>query len=262
MENFITNINRILIVENEFILAMNLKENLECLGYTVVDIVDSGETAIEKATEFRPDLVLMDIKLAGEMDGIQAAREIWTCLQIPFVYVTAYSDQSTVERATLTFTFGYILKPVSQEDLYVAIQTALNIIKHKQAEVILCKAYEELKMKVKDYTTKLAFVNDELKLEVTKFHQMKSEISTDEELISTNRKPTSSLTSRQLEILKFIAEGLSTKEIAELLNISTKTVESHRLQLMKRLNIYDVVGLVRYAVNVKLVNFDSKNYAD
>jgi hypothetical protein len=99
------------------------------LGYTVVDIVDSGETAIEKATELRTDLVLMDIKLRGGMDGIEAAREIWNCLQIPFIYITAYSDKSTVERATLTFTCGYIIKPISQQNLYVAIQTALNIIR-------------------------------------------------------------------------------------------------------------------------------------
>ncbi|QLE44355.1 response regulator transcription factor [Nostoc sp. C052] len=256
MNTLITNIHRILIVEDEFILAMNLKENLEWLGYTVVDIVDYGETAIEKATELRPDLVLMDIKLAGKIDGIQAAEEIWNCLKIPSIYVTAYSDKSTVERATVTFTFGYILKPVSQEDLYVAIQMALNIIKHKQAEIILYKAYEELKMKVKNYTAKLASVNDELKIEVTNPHQIQSEISINEEYIFPNKKLNCSLTSRQIEILKFIAEGHSTKEIAELLNISPKTVEAHRAHLMKRLNIYDIVGLVRYAVSIKLVTFN------
>ncbi|WP_175586847.1 MULTISPECIES: response regulator [unclassified Nostoc] len=134
------------------------------IGYTVVDIVDSGETAIEKATELRPDLVLIDIKLRGGMDGIEAAVEIWNCLQIPFIYITAYSDKSTVERATLTLTCGYIIKPISQQNLYVAIQTALNIIRNKQAELVLSKAYEELKIKVKNYTTKLDLVNDELKL--------------------------------------------------------------------------------------------------
>lgn len=256
MNTLITNIHRILIVEDEFILAMNLKENLEWLGYTVVDIVDYGETAIEKATELRPDLVLMDIKLAGKIDGIQAAKEIWNCLKIPSIYVTAYSDKSTVERATVTFTFGYILKPVSKEDLYVAIQTALNILKHKQAEIVLYKAYEELKMNVKNYTTKLASVNDELKIEVTNTHQIESETSTNEEYNFPNKKPNCSLTSRQIEILKLIAEGHSTKEIAELLNISPKTVEAHRAHLMKRLNIYDVVGLVRYAVSIKLVTFN------
>ncbi|WP_392479675.1 response regulator [Nostoc sp. C110] len=262
MDTFITNIHRILIVEDEFILAMNLKENLEWLGYTVVDIVDSGETAIEKATELRPDLVLMDIKLRGEMDGIEAAGEIWNCLQIPFIYITAYSDKSTVERATVTFICGYILKPISQQNLYVAIQTALNIIRNKQAELVLSKAYEELKIKVKNYTTKLALVNDELKLEITRPHQLESELSTKKGRIFTNNKPSSLLTSRQLEILKLIAEGLSTKEIAELLSISTKTVEAHRVHLMKRLNIYDVVGLVRYAVSIKLVNFDIPNHSD
>lgn len=95
-----------------------------------------------------------------------------------FIYITAYSDKSTVERATVTFTCGYILKPISQQNLYVAIQTALNIIRNKQAELVLSKAYEELKIKVKNYTTKLALVNDELKLEITRPHQLESELST------------------------------------------------------------------------------------
>ncbi|MEA5503939.1 response regulator [Halotia wernerae UHCC 0503] len=87
-----------LIVEDEFILALDLKEKLESLGHNVIDIVDSAEEAIEKAIELHPDLVLMDIKLRGKMDGIEAAREIWNCLQIPIIYVTGYSDKSTVER--------------------------------------------------------------------------------------------------------------------------------------------------------------------
>ncbi|MHC5748080.1 MAG: response regulator [Nostoc sp.] len=75
---------------------MNLQETLELLGYTVVDIADSAELAIEKAAELLPNLVLMDIRLRGEMDGIQAAETIWNRFQIPVVYITGHSDKSTV----------------------------------------------------------------------------------------------------------------------------------------------------------------------
>ncbi|MBN3891696.1 MAG: response regulator [Nostoc sp. JL31] len=117
---------RVLVVEDEYILAINLQETLESLGYVVLDIADSAEEAIAKATELRPNLILMDIRLRGEMDGIQAAEQIWHHLQIPIIYVTGHSDNSTVERATLTSPFGYILKPIKEQELYVAIQTALN----------------------------------------------------------------------------------------------------------------------------------------
>jgi PAS domain S-box-containing protein len=117
---------KILVVEDEYILAINLQESLESLGYVVIDIADSAEGAIARATKLRPNLVLMDIRLRGEMDGIEAAEQIWHHLQIPVIYVTGHSDKSTVERATLTFPFGYILKPIKEQELYVAIQTALN----------------------------------------------------------------------------------------------------------------------------------------
>lgn len=123
---------QILIVEDEYIIALNLQENLESLGYTVIDIVDSAEAAIEKASKLRPNLILMDIRLGGEMDGIQAAEQIWHNLQIPIIYLTGNSDKNTVDRATLTYPFGYILKPVRERELYVAIQTALNRYEREQ----------------------------------------------------------------------------------------------------------------------------------
>ncbi|MBX9258797.1 response regulator [Desmonostoc muscorum CCALA 125] len=123
---------RVLVVEDEYILAINLQESLESLGYTVLDIADSAEAAIEKATQFRPNLILMDIRLRGEVDGIQAAEQIWHHLQIPVIYLTGHSDKSTVERATLTSPFGYILKPIREQELYVAIQTALNRYNREQ----------------------------------------------------------------------------------------------------------------------------------
>ncbi|MEH1871628.1 hybrid sensor histidine kinase/response regulator [Nostoc sp.] len=123
---------RILVVEDEYILAINLQECLESMGYTVLDIADSAEGAVVKATELCPNLILMDIRLSGEMDGIQAAEQIWHNLQIPAIYVTGHSDKSTVDRATLTSPFGYILKPIKEQELYVAIQTALNCYDREQ----------------------------------------------------------------------------------------------------------------------------------
>ncbi|HYW22377.1 MAG TPA: ATP-binding protein [Nodularia sp. (in: cyanobacteria)] len=123
---------KILVVEDEYILAINLQETLKSLGYTVVDITDSAASAIAKANQLRPNLILMDIRLRGEEDGIHAAEQIWNTLQIPIIYVTGHSDKSTVERATLTFPFGYILKPIKEQELYVAIQTALNRYEREQ----------------------------------------------------------------------------------------------------------------------------------
>ncbi|GAB4177195.1 MAG: hypothetical protein Fur006_08650 [Coleofasciculaceae cyanobacterium] len=117
---------QILVVEDETIIALNLKESLESLGYTVVGIAASGEKAIEKATKYRPDLVLMDIRIKGDMDGISAAQQIWESCSIPAIYVTGHSDRSTLERAKVTAPFGYLLKPVKEQELYVAIETALQ----------------------------------------------------------------------------------------------------------------------------------------
>ena len=123
---------KILIVEDERIIALNVRESLESLGYIVPAIVASGEKAVEKALVLRPDLVLMDIRLKGNIDGIQAAEQIWNSLSIPVIYVTGHSDKSTLERAKITAPFGYILKPVKEQELYVAIETALQRYEREQ----------------------------------------------------------------------------------------------------------------------------------
>ncbi|HEY9653751.1 MAG TPA: ATP-binding protein [Coleofasciculaceae cyanobacterium] len=123
---------QILVVEDESIIALNLKENLEALGYAVVGIAASGEKAVEKARRLHPNLVLMDIQLKGRMDGIQAAQQIWESLSIPVIYVTGHSDSSTLERATITAPFGYVLKPVKEKELSVAISIALQRYQREQ----------------------------------------------------------------------------------------------------------------------------------
>lgn len=121
--------SRILIVEDESIVALNIKNRLEALGYIVVATTSSGESAIQIAQENNPDLVLMDIKLRGVIDGIEAATQIWNRFQIPVVYLTAYSDEETVERAKVTEPYGYILKPFEARDLGTTIE--ISLYKHQ-----------------------------------------------------------------------------------------------------------------------------------
>ncbi len=116
---------RIMVVEDEWAVADDLKLILQSLGYTVTSVSSTGEEAIQKAEEDKPDLVLMDIVLEGEMDGIEAASQIRSCYNIPIVYLTAYTDEKILERASITGPFGYIVKPFINEDLKISIEIAL-----------------------------------------------------------------------------------------------------------------------------------------
>lgn len=120
---------RILIVEDQAIVARDEQYTLEDLGYIVVGSTAMGEDAIAKAEAYQPDLVLMDIMLKGDMDGIEAAQQIRERFDIPVIFVTAYADSATLQRAKLIEPFGYILKPFEESDLRTNIEMALY--KHK-----------------------------------------------------------------------------------------------------------------------------------
>lgn len=120
---------RILVVEDEIITADDIRESLQDMGYTVLAVVSSGEEAIIKVEEDAPDLILMDIMLSGEMDGIETAKQILLRFNIPVVYLTAYSDKTILERAKITEPFGYILKPFNERELQINIEIAFY--KHK-----------------------------------------------------------------------------------------------------------------------------------
>jgi CheY-like chemotaxis protein len=120
---------RILIVEDESILAMLIKGKLRSSGYEVADWVDTGENAIKKAKELLPDLILMDIVLKGKMDGIEASKQIRNRLDIPIIYLTAYSDDDVLKRARITEPYGYLIKPFREDELNANIEMA--IYKHK-----------------------------------------------------------------------------------------------------------------------------------
>ncbi|MEG4247366.1 EAL domain-containing protein [Microcoleus sp. Pol10D4] len=116
---------KILIVEDESIIAEDISDSLISLGYRITGMVYSGEEAIESAANLRPDLVLMDVNLQGEIDGITAAEEIRLRFQIPVVYLTAYADETTLRRVNSTKPFGYIVKPFEEKNLHTTIQLAL-----------------------------------------------------------------------------------------------------------------------------------------
>lgn len=120
---------KILVVEDESIIALNIKKKLKSFGYTVPAIVSTGEEAIKMTEITFPDLILMDVMLKGDMDGVQAIEEIRKRFDIPVIYLTAYSDDEVLERAKLTQPYGYIVKPFKANDLRTNIEIALY--KHK-----------------------------------------------------------------------------------------------------------------------------------
>jgi len=119
------NSERILIVEDEKIIALDLQRRLERFGYVICATSADGEDAVAKARQHKPDIILMDIMLAGSLDGIEAAQIIKKELQIPVIFLTAYADERTLERAKAAEPFGYILKPFKERELYTTIDIAL-----------------------------------------------------------------------------------------------------------------------------------------
>lgn len=120
---------QILVVENEVVIGEGVRQVLTEMGYSPVALAMSGKEAITQATRTRPDVVLMDIRLGGDMDGIEVAGKIRRELDIPIIYLTAHADDETITRAKVTEPFGYVLKPYEAKELRVAIEMALH--KHK-----------------------------------------------------------------------------------------------------------------------------------
>src|SRR5437867_1845936 len=117
---------RVMVVEDERIVAFNLQQRLSSLGYEVPAIAASCEEALRKAEQTRPDLILMDIRIQGDIDGVETASRLNSVYPAPIVYLTAYSEDATLERALATRPYGYLLKPFSERELHATIQMALE----------------------------------------------------------------------------------------------------------------------------------------
>ncbi len=116
-----------MIVEDEAIVALEMKSSLSSIGYETCKIVNSGKKAIDGVEQEKPDIVLMDIIIKGEMDGIEAAREIRSRHDIPIIFTTGCEDEETRKRAEEVKPIAYLIKPVETEDIKLAIEKALEI---------------------------------------------------------------------------------------------------------------------------------------
>lgn len=155
---------RILIVEDETIVAMELEVLLTQLGYNVVSIVDTGQAAIDQVETERPDLILMDIRIKGNMDGVQTANEILACHNIPIVFSTAEIDERKIDRIDREMPFSYVLKPIRKRDLQIAIEMAFHVTKidqeRRSAEEALQAAHDNLEKLVEERTAELSKSNE------------------------------------------------------------------------------------------------------
>ncbi len=125
----------VLVVEDESIVSKDIQHSLKKLGYHVAGAASSGEQAVKLAIDTQPDIILMDIMLKGEMNGIEAAGQIRAETNIPVIFLTAYADESTLNKAKVTQPYGYIIKPFKEIDIHTSIEMALY--KHKkEAEVL------------------------------------------------------------------------------------------------------------------------------
>ena len=115
----------IMVVEDESIVSKDIQVSLKNLGYGICGSSSSGEDAVEKAKESKPDLILMDIMLKGKLNGIETAHIIKESMDVPIIYITAYADESTLNKAKITEPYGYIIKPFEEIDLQTSIEMAL-----------------------------------------------------------------------------------------------------------------------------------------
>ena len=124
--------SRIFIIEDDAIEAMDIKINLESMGYEVLGVAGSGEDALQKLSQSKPDLVLIDIVIKGAMNGVEVAHKIKNEFDLPFIYLTSHSEETTMEKAKITEPFGYVIKPFDVTELKYTIEIALTNIKWKE----------------------------------------------------------------------------------------------------------------------------------
>ncbi len=155
----------IFIVEDESIVAKDIQNSLTKLGYNVVGFANNGLDAIEKITELKPDLVLMDIMIKGSMTGIEVSEKIKETMNIPVIFLTAYADEGTLSRAKITEPYGYILKPFKEIDLHSTIEMA--VYKHQKDTALLKERdflYSLVESKDDDKTKDILFVKSNSRL--------------------------------------------------------------------------------------------------
>lgn len=209
---------QLVIADNHTLVRAGLRSLVEDIdGVEVVGEAENGREALQLVETLNPQIVLMDIAMP-EMNGLEAtARIAREFPQVRVIILSMHANEEYVYQALRSGASGYLLKDSGTEELDLALRAIAR------GETYLCPAVS--KYVVSDYVRRLG----------------------------QDQNPLDQITPRQREILQLIAEGKSTKDIAGILYISTKTVETHRSQLMDRLDIHDIAGLVRYAIRIGLV---------
>ncbi len=216
--------NKVLLADDHTLVRAGIKSLLKNIpGFEVVAEADNGRDALKLADEYRPDLVLLDIAMS-ELNGLEVASRLdKEHPESKVIILSMHSSEEYVLQALRAGASGYLLKDAAPTELEIALRAVMR------GETYLSPSIS--KHVVDDYLRRVS--------------NKKSDIPEEPGL--------QELTSRQREILQLIAEGNSTKEIAQKLILSVKTIESHRVQLMERLNIHDIAGLVRYAIRMGII---------
>ena len=213
---------RVVLADDHVLLRAGLRKLVEAVdGVTVVGEANDGLSLLALADELQPDLVLMDIAMPG-LNGLEAAARLARSMpHTKVLMLSMHQSEEYVRQALKSGASAYLLKDAAPVELELAIRAALR------GETYLSPAVS--RGVVSDYVQRLRGEPDS----------------------------GSGLTPRQTEVLQLIAEGLSTKDIARRLGLAVKTVETHRTQLMKQLDIHEIAGLVRYALRIGLVSPDA-----
>ena len=213
---------RVLLADDHTLVRAGLRKLLESIPQVqVVGEANDGLTVVEMAEQLKPQLILMDIAMPG-LNGLEStARIMRACPDVKVLILSMHQNEEYVRQALRHGAVAYLLKDAAPMELELAIAAVLR------GETYLSPAVS--RGVVSDYVQRLR--NDDV--------------------------PGTQLTPRQREVLQLVAEGLSSKEVARRLDVAVKTVESHRSQLMKQLDIHEVAGLVRYAVRAGLISPDT-----
>jgi DNA-binding NarL/FixJ family response regulator len=210
---------RILLVEDHTIVREGLKPLLEARRFEVVGEAGNGQQAVKLAKELQPDLVILDIVLP-QLGGIEAARRIIKSVpNVKVIMLTIHDEPPFVYKSLEVGARGYIVKEAPFEELLSAIKAVMN------GQTYLSSNFPPAMLEAYERMVKRGKKKDDF----------------------------SHLTRREREVLQHIAEGYTSPQIAKMLYISRKTVENHRANIMEKLNIHDVAGLVRYAIKIGLV---------
>ncbi len=216
---------QIMLVDDHNLVRAGIRSLLKSIpGVEIVAETYNGHNAMQMIEMSQPDIVLMDISLP-DMNGLDVASQIKTAHPaVKVIFLSMYANEEYVLQAMQVGAAGYLLKDASFTELELAIKAVTN------GEAYLSPAIS--KRVIEGYKQRVYRIPSE----------------------KTDAPASKDLTPRQSEILTLIAEGFTTKEIAQKLEISVKTVEAHRSQLMKDLDIHDIAGLVRYAIRIGLVS--------